>query len=370
MGIHTTIEPLTEADVSALTKADEPLAKLLAEFSAQRAAEAGADNRAALGFATSAKAAVNGTTVPGAWSPAALLTAIRRAQTGAIRTQLNVVVDFVLEVGAPALEDVVFKLWRASGSRWGPVLAQALAQEARLRIIKNRGPSGPLLGRDAANALQGWADSFADAIAPLIDRIGSAFGAEAGRSVGRTVAKFLVVAIARQLGGSAAAAAVEVALAANMQALVNALLRQAATHFLFNILRGSDTDESDRNEILVFIATQLRLRSPVLTGRYRDAHMLYADDVAVASAADVANGDADIPEAKVYEFRNAQPYARKIEVGKTEAGRDFVLYVEPRIYERVMRDAKRKYGDLADFTYALAPQGDAAAVSISVRMKA
>lgn len=44
-------------------------------------------------------------------------------------------------------------------------------------------------------------------------------------------------------------------------------------------------------------------------------------------------------------------YARKIEFGKTESGRDFVISVPNHIYERVAEDARTKFRDVADIAY-------------------
>jgi hypothetical protein len=79
---------------------------------------------------------------------------------------------------------------------------------------------------------------------------------------------------------------------------------------------------------VLWIWNALRDRSPRLTGRYRDSHKLSCD------GRDIAFGD-DIPLARTYVFTNSEPYAHKIEIGKTESGRDFEINVPNRIYERV-----------------------------------
>lgn len=60
------------------------------------------------------------------------------------------------------------------------------------------------------------------------------------------------------------------------------------------------------DDVLLFIAEELRAVSPVLTGQYRASHTLYADGVEVSDAE-------QIPQAQEYVFLSGVPYARKIE---------------------------------------------------------
>jgi hypothetical protein len=90
-------------------------------------------------------------------------------------------------------------------------------------------------------------------------------------------------------------------------------------------------------DILQWIADTLRERSPVVSGIYREGHTLFIDGVEVPMGA-------QIPSATEYVFTNQVPYARKLEVGKTESGRDFVVQVPNRIYERTFKDAKARFG--------------------------
>lgn len=90
-------------------------------------------------------------------------------------------------------------------------------------------------------------------------------------------------------------------------------------------------------DVLQWIADQLEERSPVISGAYRDGHTLFVDGVEVPR-------NSQIPAATEYVFTNQVPYARKIEVGKTNSGRDFVIQVPNRIYERVFNDAKSRFG--------------------------
>jgi hypothetical protein len=93
-----------------------------------------------------------------------------------------------------------------------------------------------------------------------------------------------------------------------------------------------------------WIWDQLRQRSPVLSGRYRRGHKLFAD------GAEVSLGAA-IPPAREYLFVNEEPYSHKIEIGKTESGRDFEIIVPNRIYERVADDASKQFGGLMSIVF-------------------
>jgi hypothetical protein len=90
-------------------------------------------------------------------------------------------------------------------------------------------------------------------------------------------------------------------------------------------------------DVLQWIGDTLRERSPIVSGDYRDGHILFVDGVEVPMGT-------QIPAATEYVFTDLVPYARKIEVGKTESGRDFVIQVPNRIYERTFKDAKARFG--------------------------
>ena len=99
-------------------------------------------------------------------------------------------------------------------------------------------------------------------------------------------------------------------------------------------------------DVLAWIMMTLRQRSPVVSGEYQKGHRLFADDVEV---------DADNPPmASQYTFFNLVPYARRLEVGKTKTGRDFLISVPNRIYERTGEDAKAKFGNVAKITTGFA----------------
>lgn len=98
------------------------------------------------------------------------------------------------------------------------------------------------------------------------------------------------------------------------------------------------------SDVLVWIGNALRERSPVVSGAYRAGHTLLADGIEVAA-------DRDVPVADEYIFLNTVPYARKIEVGKTRAGRAFVIQVPNRIYERTAKDARSRFGNVASIKF-------------------
>lgn len=94
------------------------------------------------------------------------------------------------------------------------------------------------------------------------------------------------------------------------------------------------------SDVLVWIGDTLRERSPVVSGDYRKGWTLLADG-------QVVDEGGEVPVAEVYTFVNIVPYARKIEVGKTDSGRDFVIQVPNRIAERTAKDAAARFGNIA-----------------------
>lgn len=105
-------------------------------------------------------------------------------------------------------------------------------------------------------------------------------------------------------------------------------------------------------DVLAWIARELRDRSPVVSGAYRDAHTLFGDGRMIMAAEDITS-NTEVPQAKEYSFTNTMPYARKIEFGKTESGRDFVVQVPNRIYERVAQAARAEFEGLADISFEM-----------------
>jgi hypothetical protein len=115
-------------------------------------------------------------------------------------------------------------------------------------------------------------------------------------------------------------------------------------------------------DVLAWIYATLKQRSPVISGAYRRGHKLYADNVE-------ANPSRP-PLASEYLFLNTVPYARKIEIGKTKAGRNFVIQVDPKIYQRTAQDARAKFGNIAkvSFTYSSAFGSESRSPAIRVSL--
>ena len=86
-----------------------------------------------------------------------------------------------------------------------------------------------------------------------------------------------------------------------------------------------------RRRIAIEALDLLRQASPVQSGRYRNAHMI------LLNGAQVSELPAALKATDRIVIVNPVPYARRIEIGKTEAGRDFVMQVPNRIYERVAK---------------------------------
>lgn len=84
-------------------------------------------------------------------------------------------------------------------------------------------------------------------------------------------------------------------------------------------------------EIVEYGLDELRRASPVQSGRYRDSHVVLVNGQQV----DVVPNR--LKDTDVIALVNPVPYARRLEIGKTKSGRDFVLQVPNRIYERVAK---------------------------------
>lgn len=112
----------------------------------------------------------------------------------------------------------------------------------------------------------------------------------------------------------------------------------------------------DIAELLRWIFAEIVRRSPVLTGRYRDSHIIMINGVSVGSD----------PEAAIRRYKpgdrvqivNTQPYAKKIEGrSRTRTGgsamRGQSKQAPNGVYRAVYGAAKRRYSKVAfiDFTY-------------------
>lgn len=98
-------------------------------------------------------------------------------------------------------------------------------------------------------------------------------------------------------------------------------------------------------DIITFALDALVRASPIRSGRYADSHTVFVNGTQ-------HNGKVKIGPRDSVMIANPVPYARRLEIGKTQSGRDFVLQVPNRIYERV---AKRvlvpKYRNVAKITF-------------------
>ncbi len=85
------------------------------------------------------------------------------------------------------------------------------------------------------------------------------------------------------------------------------------------------------SDLVGFALSELRKQSPFVSGDYKDGHTLYVNDQPVADGVlpkDIKSGD------RIF-IANPLPYARKIEIGRTESGREFVINPPNRLYFRV-----------------------------------
>lgn len=121
-------------------------------------------------------------------------------------------------------------------------------------------------------------------------------------------------------------------------------------------------------EVLQWIRDRLRERSPV--GKYRDPHPgLYRDSHVMLADGSVSDVE-DHALASEFVFVNPQPYHRKLEIGKTKSGREFLVSVPNRIYERTARDAKARFGNLGKIRfsyYSYGPLGRVPAIIVALR---
>lgn len=111
------------------------------------------------------------------------------------------------------------------------------------------------------------------------------------------------------------------------------------------------------NEVIGWILAELIKASPVggkgdpHPGLYRDSHTLFVNFAPVDGIPPNIRSTDDIFVA------NPVPYARRLEVGKLDNGRDFLISVPNRIYERIAKKAEAKFKSVARIysTYATLP---------------
>lgn len=114
----------------------------------------------------------------------------------------------------------------------------------------------------------------------------------------------------------------------------------------------------DRRDVIVVALDALRNASPVVSGRYRDSHTVYINGSPVEGIPDLIKPFDEVMIA------NPVPYARRIEIGRTKSGRSFVVQVDNRIYERVVKNTLvPRFGNQAKIVFEYATLRDAATVN-------
>lgn len=101
-------------------------------------------------------------------------------------------------------------------------------------------------------------------------------------------------------------------------------------------------------EAVVFALAALRKASPVVSGAYRNSHRVFIDGIPVDGV------PAQINPGSTIMISNLVPYARRLEVGKTQSGRAFVIQVPPHIYERVTAQVRARFGNVGKVTMGYA----------------
>lgn len=89
-----------------------------------------------------------------------------------------------------------------------------------------------------------------------------------------------------------------------------------------------DFEVADPIEVVEAALKALRDGSPVVSGAYRDAHTVFVEGEEVENLQEIKPSDQVI-------IANPIPYARRLEIGKTKSGRDFIVQAPNRLYERV-----------------------------------
>lgn len=99
-------------------------------------------------------------------------------------------------------------------------------------------------------------------------------------------------------------------------------------------------------DVLIWISEKLKEFSPVKSGKYRASHTIFADSVEVQLGARLPN------DAEEFVFINNQPYARKIERGRSSQAPDGV-------YQATAALARQRFGNIAriSFSYRTAISG-------------
>lgn len=97
-------------------------------------------------------------------------------------------------------------------------------------------------------------------------------------------------------------------------------------------------------EVIRLIVKALQDASPVDSGRYKQSHQLYLDGVPVPLNTPIRRGQEVM-------IANPVVYARRLEVGKTTSGRDFLVSKPNKIYERVSKQFGERYRNAVKLTF-------------------
>lgn len=99
-----------------------------------------------------------------------------------------------------------------------------------------------------------------------------------------------------------------------------------------------------RREAVQHAMDVLLRNSPQRSGNYKRGHQVFVNNSPVGQACPpLAEGD------QVF-IANTVPYARRLEVGLKNDGSAFVVQVSPRIYERSLKEVRRRFANAVRIT--------------------
>lgn len=99
------------------------------------------------------------------------------------------------------------------------------------------------------------------------------------------------------------------------------------------------------SHVVETILTELQKVSPVESGTYVGSHVVFIDGAPAETIPEIIKSDQEIW------IVNTTPYARRLEIGKTESGRDFLVSVPNKIYERTAKKMSRRFSNQAKITF-------------------
>jgi len=105
-----------------------------------------------------------------------------------------------------------------------------------------------------------------------------------------------------------------------------------------------------RAEIVAACFEELRARSPVVSGDFRDSHFCQLDGQGLPPL--TVPTAQQVKAVTMITVTNPLPYARKLEVGLTEGGAPFVKQVDPHIFESAAVAVKREFAGVARIKFS------------------